>query len=223
MLKHLHLADLVSLLNISFGFLAILAILAGEQYLALGLLFFAIFADGLDGIIARKTTSGPLGSYLEAMGDMTSLSISPLLFFYFSFQDQLSDYLLYIALLLYLITSVIRLSSFHILKQPDSFIGLPVSVSAITILLLSIINFPAYYSLFIFCLLSIAMISPIRFPKNTMMVNLIAVFLLLLMLLTITYSQIPAYLLLIALAGYCIFGPLKCHFSTTKKQSITSK
>ena len=66
-------ADIISIINALFGFLAIMILSLSflNQTLAYRLsllcLFLGLLADGLDGFIARKTTQGPLGPYLESV------------------------------------------------------------------------------------------------------------------------------------------------------------
>ena len=76
MFKLLSIADGISLLNASFGFLAILSLFSGifssdelRIRVSFSFIVLAIIADGLDGIVARKTTHGQLGEYMEAMGE----------------------------------------------------------------------------------------------------------------------------------------------------------
>ena len=75
MIKLISFADIISMINACLGFLAIVMLFLKEMQLSLSFIFIAILTDGLDGIVARKTRNGELGEYLEAMADMTSLSI----------------------------------------------------------------------------------------------------------------------------------------------------
>ncbi len=66
MIKLLSVADVISLTNALFGFLAILMLFSSEMNLAFSFILLALLADGLDGIVARKTRKGELGEYMEA-------------------------------------------------------------------------------------------------------------------------------------------------------------
>ena len=57
MIKHVHIADLISLINVAFGFLAIFVLLVDDTWagqirihLAFSLILLALLADGLDGV-----------------------------------------------------------------------------------------------------------------------------------------------------------------------------
>ena len=83
LLKLLKPADLLSLLNALFGFAAILFVLDGtsvtERALehALVLILLAVVADCLDGTVARKMGSSPIGKYLDSLADMISFGVAP--------------------------------------------------------------------------------------------------------------------------------------------------
>ena len=179
MLKLLTKADAISLLNASFGFLAILFIILDEQRVAVSFIFLALLADGLDGIIARRFGGGKMGESLEAMADMVSLSLAPL-FFMFVYAIDLKIENILISLptilvgLLFISCSTIRLASFHVLKDKHYFIGLPASVSTILLIGLSYFDLPLFSYFVIFLILSILMISSIKFPKPTITMNLTA-------------------------------------------------
>ena len=183
------------------------------MYFSFSLILLAILADGLDGIIARRTRHGELGEYLEAMADMTSLGIAPAIFVYFTYSSLYATSLLFslvliIALLLFLGCSIIRLSSFHSLKEKDFFIGLPASASTIFLVVLVFFEVPLPYILIVLILISILMISPIRFLKPGRYINTVACILILLSIaLGRLYMGIAPILLILALAVYTIAGP----------------
>ncbi len=213
MLKLLTKADAISLLNASFGFLAILFIIFDEQRLAVSFIFLALLADGLDGIIARRFGGGKMGESLEAMADMVSLSLAPL-FFVFVYAIELKIENILISLpailvgLLFVSCSAIRLASFHVLKDKHYFVGLPASVSTVLLIGLSYFDLPLFSYLVILLILSMIMISSIKFPKPTITMNLSAtIFILLGIVLYTYYHSISFILLLSAMILYSICGP----------------
>ena len=111
MIKLLSLADVISLTNAIFGFLAVLMVFSNEMRLAFSFILLALLADGLDGIVARKTRKGELGEYMEAMADMISLGIAPAFFVYNVYYDVVSDSMLYHGLLI--VTLIIFVSRHH--------------------------------------------------------------------------------------------------------------
>ena len=154
MLKLLTKADAISLLNASFGFLAILFIILDEPRLAVSFILLALLADGLDGIVARRFGGGKMGESIEAMADMVSLSLAPLFFvFIYAIELEIENILISLPTILvgliFIICSAIRLASFHVLKNKHYFVGLPASVSTILIIGLSYFNLPLFSYLII--------------------------------------------------------------------------
>ncbi|UCD12904.1 MAG: CDP-alcohol phosphatidyltransferase family protein [Thermoplasmatales archaeon] len=217
MIKLLSIADLISLINACFGFLAILILLSDftpfelRIRLSFSFILLALLADGLDGVIARKTRTGELGDYLEAMADMTSMGIAPSVFVYMVYYEMVSAALqtaLIIILILFVVCSFIRLSSFHLLKKETYYVGIPASASTIFLLIASFLEIELPYTLLFIVVLSFATISHIRFPKPGLKVDTIAATLIVL---TIAmgkfYYNVAPLLLFSALAVYSIVGP----------------
>jgi CDP-diacylglycerol--serine O-phosphatidyltransferase len=213
MIKLVAPADIITFLNLGFGFLAVLMLFSGTVRLAYSFLFLALLADGLDGVVARRTHKGKMGEYLEAIADMVSLSIAPLVLVYFHYVDGIAESsvltgLIYVVLLFFLVGSAIRLSSFHILKNTEFFIGLPASVSTIFLLLGVFFSLDFLYMLMVLIMLSVALISPVRFPKPGVVVNSIAVVLIVLFLFFWDfYMNVIPLLLTGALLMYSLIGP----------------
>ena len=72
MIKLIVPADIISMLNALFGFMAILILSINPTYayrLSFTFILLALIADGLDGIVARKPRKGEMGPYLESMAD----------------------------------------------------------------------------------------------------------------------------------------------------------
>ena len=123
MIELLSIADCVSLTNAIFGFLSIVMVFIGEIRLAFSFILLALLADGLDGIIARRTRESKIGEFLESMADMTSFGIAPTIFIYTIYYKFVScciykHIFLLIILILFLSMVIVRLASFHLLKQP---------------------------------------------------------------------------------------------------------
>ena len=214
MIKLLSIADFVSLANAIFGFLAILMIFLNEIHLSFFFILIALLADGLDGIVARKTRKGELGEYMEAMADMISLSIAPSFFVYNIYHDFVSKCVYYhsllvVILIVFLSLSIVRFASFHIIKEKKFFVGLPASAGTIFILVLSFLKIEFMYILPCIVVISIAMVSPLRFPKIGWKIGTItAVLILLTLIMGDIYYSIAPILLIIALAIYAIAGPI---------------
>ncbi len=225
MVKLLSVADLVTLLNAVLGFLALLLVFSNQFQLAASLILLGLLADGLDGIIARRIGTGRLGEYLETIADMISLSIAPLVLLYKLYYDtvvmQLSVHLLFSSLLVFsLICSIIRLTSFPLLKEKQFFSGLPTSASAVFLVILSYLKPDIWLVLPVIFALSVAMISSVRFPKPDLKMDFIAaVFIIVTIVLDSMYYNIAPLLLLVAVSCYILVGPFYLHVK--KKRHVT--
>ncbi|MBU0498027.1 MAG: CDP-alcohol phosphatidyltransferase family protein [Candidatus Thermoplasmatota archaeon] len=214
MIRFVTTADLLSLLNACFGFLAILAIFFDEQRFSFSFIFLALLADGLDGIVARKYGAGKMGEHLEAMADMLSLSVAPAAYvFIFGIIQTGYDTVFFVTalmvLLLFLVASGIRLAAFHVLKETKYFIGLPASVSTIILVGLATLGIPAVILLLIMVVVTVLMISPVRFLKLTIWITTIAAVLIIGSLLFYrSYSAISIVALLLAIILYAIGSPI---------------
>ena len=229
MLKLVSIADLFSITNALFGIFAIffllydflccldLRIRVSFSFILLGLL-----ADGIDGIIARKTRKSEIGEYLESMADMTTLVIAPSVFIYFIYIDSISGsiyrvfYLLF-ALILFLFFGIIRLASFHIMKEDKFFIGLPASASTILLIIPAYLQVDFIYILPMVIIIGAAMASDIKFLKTDTKINGVAFILILLtLILSKDYQGFAPILLFIAILVYSIGGPLYIRFLMKK-------
>jgi CDP-diacylglycerol--serine O-phosphatidyltransferase len=229
MINLLSIADVISITNAIFGILAILFLLpigTNEEFqirASFSFILLALLADGLDGIIARKIGKSDIGEYLESMADMTSLVIAPSVFIYFIYTNLIGDYFyryiyLLIALVLFLSFGIIRLASFHIMKEDKFFLGLPASVSTIILLMISWFRVEFIYILPAVIIIGAAMASDIKFPKPRIRINAIATFLILLTLIMYdNYYRVAPLLLLIAIVVYAIGGPIFTKFLVKNK------
>lgn len=220
MIKLLSVADVVSLTNAFFGFLAILILFSNilpsddlRIRVSFSFILIAILADGIDGIVARKIGKSELGDHMESMADLTSLGIAPSLFIYYVYSSCVSYCVYYhsylaIAVILFLSMSIIRLASFHILKEKDFFVGLPASASTIILLTLAFLEVEFWYILLVIIIISFALVSKIRFPKPGYKINAIAAVLIILtLILGKNYNSIAVISLLSAIAAYVVIGP----------------
>ena len=220
MIKLLSVADLISIINAVFGFLAILFLfsdLIPDEYrlrLSFSFILLALLADGLDGIVAHKIRKSEIGDYLESMADMTSMCIAVAVFIFFIYSGDISSsmyrhvYLLS-ALVLFLFFGIVRLASFNAMKEKNFYVGLPASASAIILLILSYFKVEFVYILPAVIIIGAAMASNIVFPKPVMKVNAVAAVLIILtLILDKSFYSIAPWLLFVAILLYSIGGPV---------------
>ena len=226
MIRILSVADIITIINAVLGFLALLMVFSHQLQIAASLILLGLLFDGLDGIVARRMRKSGIGEYLEAIADMVSLSIAPLALLYNIYYDAVFSQLylhlvLGIVLVFSLICSIIRLSSFSLLKQRQFFLGLPTSASAIFLVVASFLKPDVLYILPVIIILSLAMISSILFPKPGLKMNLItAVLIIATIFLHNMYYNIVPLLLLVGLISYIIFGPIYLMFKKRKLQNM---
>jgi len=212
-------ADLISITNAICGLLAIFVLFTDfavsdlRLRVAFSFILLALLADGLDGIVARKTSQSDLGEYFESMADMTSLAIAPAIFIYVIYLEKITvdRYQIYLILvLLYLVTfSIIRLASFHIMKEKKFFVGIPASASTIILITLAYLEIDFFYMLIAIVIITPALIGYIKFPKPGIKVNAVASALIILTLIfDKSYNQITIILLFAAILIYSIAGPI---------------
>jgi CDP-diacylglycerol--serine O-phosphatidyltransferase len=189
-------------------------IFIGKIHLSILFILIAILADGLDGIVARKTRQSKIGEYLDSMADMTSFGIAPAFFIYAVYHDFVSccfykHFILLIVLVVFLSLSIIRLASFHIMNDKKFFVGLPAPSGAIFLIIIAYLEIELVYILPAIIMISILMVSNVRFPKPGFKIDAIAAVLIFLTIITDrNFHSIAPIVLLIAICAYIIIGPL---------------
>lgn len=145
-----HLPNIITLLNLFCGCIAITFVVQQQFEMAFYFVCLGIFLDFFDGFFARLfQVASPLGLQLDSLADMVTSGVVPgLTMFYMmleAFGLQITDpfsaqYAL--AFLGFLVTlgSCYRLANFNIdTRQTDSFIGLPTPANALFILSLPLV------------------------------------------------------------------------------------
>jgi len=229
MIKLLSLADIISITNAIFGILSIIFLfsnLIDSQDLrfrvSFSFILIAVLADGLDGIVARKLGKSEIGEYLEAMADTTSLTIAPAIFIYFIYSDATAccfynNIFLLFVLILFVSFGIIRLASFHILKNDKIFVGFPAPASTVLLLVLAYFRIDFIYILLVVIIIGAAMISNIKFPKPGLKTNSFAAFLIILtLIIEKSYFGIAPLLLFIAVLTYTVGGAIYIKFLVKK-------
>lgn len=151
-----HIPNAITLLNLSTGLLAIIAIFRGYFDEAFIFVCLGIFLDFWDGFLARKfNVAGPLGVQLDSLADMVTCGVVPGLMMFRLFEDiqqtqpeyMLTEETFYMGFVPYLgflitIASCYRLANFNIdTRQTDSFVGLPTPANALVIMSIPMIQY----------------------------------------------------------------------------------
>jgi len=135
------LPDIFTITNGTLGFLAIYFILIGDLLLASRIVFLCIFFDSFDGFLARRNNNcAEFGRSLDSLSDIISFGIVPSFIFINYGNDSLLSLLLGA---IYVISGLLRLSRFNAINSEEYF-GLPITIGAIFITLLFIVEIPFY-------------------------------------------------------------------------------
>jgi CDP-diacylglycerol--serine O-phosphatidyltransferase len=145
-----HIPNILTLLNLLCGCIAIVFISKLRFDLAFYFVCLGIFFDFFDGFFARKFgVAGPLGVQLDSLADMVTSGVAPgyvmyqLLSFDGSFMQITNDLSFFqVSFLGFIITlgACYRLANFNIdTRQSDSFIGLPTPANALFIMSLPLV------------------------------------------------------------------------------------
>ena len=216
-------SDVISLLNMSSGFLSIISSINHEFEIAAILMILAIMFDSVDGWVARKTnrqdTLG-FGKNIDSLSDIVSFGVAPAIFIYSSINTTSSIFQTIVILvsLMIVVCGVLRLTRYNVIAgkiDTQDFIGFPIPAISFVI---ATFYLSGLYNLYITLILSIVisalMISNIRYPKfdNIPMIG-ISVVLIILLILPVNTSiyniNIPAIILLLFCLYYLIINLIK--------------
>lgn len=161
------LANGITLMNLSFGILAIMCVVKDVDSLALLFILLAALFDRFDGMVARKfNTESAFGKELDSLCDLVSFGVAPALLIYHSVLYQVHAGGLTLTVL-FILCGAVRLARFNVKEFDGSFYGLPITAAGV-VLGLCYFLLPYVNILFFVCMISILMIlmvSPIRIAK----------------------------------------------------------
>jgi CDP-diacylglycerol--serine O-phosphatidyltransferase len=151
------LPDILTLANAFSGFLAVVFILYRSFTVAMILLPLAFIFDLVDGYVARKIKrEGEFGMHLDSMADLVSFGVAPTVFGAAILPLNLVRGF---ALAFFLLTGLLRLARFDIVKSKSYFIGLPISISSVIFPALYFLQLDYYFYTPVYLILGMAMIS----------------------------------------------------------------
>jgi len=158
--------DLLTILNISLGFAAILLICESQSAdmikAAIIIIILAAVADGLDGFVARKTGSGPLGANLDSLADLLSFGAAPAFLVVVAFR---LPHHIWPAAIFFLVCGALRLARFNISSKSDQlFEGLPIPAAGMALSSSILLGRPDL-TVSLMIVLALLMVSSIPYPK----------------------------------------------------------
>ena len=160
-------ANILTMLNLSSGCLALILLMNGYASLGAVLIFTAALFDMYDGKVARSlNVTSDFGKQLDSLADLISFGVAPALLIY---QNILSEYSVAgIPLtVMYILCGAIRLARYNVTTFTGSFQGLPIPVAG-CILALAFISrsfIPSVLFMLFLLTLSVLMIGTFKVKK----------------------------------------------------------
>lgn len=197
------------------GVISVIASANGHYLKAIIYIVFSLILDGLDGRVARLTkTTSKFGVEFDSLADIVAFGVAPAMLFYFSVGQNFGRLGSLVAAL-FVVFGAIRLARFNVMTgtyEPSVFIGLPIPtaaiVSAFWVGLSLEYNFTRsaeWFLLILQALLSILMVSNIRYPSFKKIDLKQANFLKILIILTVVCSLLYIYPLEVSTALVSIY------------------
>ena len=228
--------DIISILNLVFGFLAILMVMDNQLGYASLCILLAVVFDSVDGWVSRKLNRNDpfgFGKNIDSLADVVSFGVAPAVLLYYMGLG-ISDwaaYLVGIVALFTLICGMLRLVRYNIISDRinyPGFIGFPIPGTAIilaTYYLSGLFNIAVASILMLFA--GYLMISTIRYPKidNYYIIGFGALMILLLLLpinVSIGAVNLPALMLFIISLVYMFMTFLEFFIDTEEALSPES-
>ena len=217
------LSDIISLLNMSSGFLSAISSINHNFELAAILMLIAIIFDSSDGWVARKINRQDdlgFGKNIDSLSDIVSFGVAPAIFIYSCINTTpgIFQAIVILTSLFIVICGVLRLTRYNVIAgklDTTDFIGFPIpgiSFVIATFYLSGLFN--PYIALILSIIISLLMISNIRYQKfdNIPIIAISAVLILILILpinIIIFNINIPALILLLFCLYYLIINLIK--------------
>ena len=207
-------SDIISLLNMCSGFLAIISSINNN---------LAIIFDSIDGWVARKTNRQDdlgFGKNIDSLSDAISFGVAPAIFLYSCINTTpgINQVIVILVSLMIVICGVLRLTRYNVIADKidtKDFIGFPIpgiSFILATFYLTGLFN--PYVALILSIVVSLLMVCNIQYPKfdNIPLIAISAVLILILILqikLVLFNVNIAAMLLLVFCLYYLIINLIK--------------
>jgi archaetidylserine synthase len=205
--------DFVSLMNAGFGFIALIAVAYDDFTVAAGMVLVGAIADGLDGIIARRTTSGELGVDIDSLSDIVSFGIAPAFLAHYVARD--TSLVLSLVPIVFVLAALVRLAAYNV-QDADvpGFTGVPSTFAGVFVVVLFLSGVPDLFGAEGLVLvastvvLAYMMLVEISYPdirdKHAVGAGAVVA---LTVLFPHAYGAVLAKVLLVALVGYFVFAP----------------
>jgi len=216
-------SDIISLLNMSSGFLSIINSMNHNLELSAILMIVAIMFDSADGWVARKTNRQDelgFGKNIDSLSDIVSFGVAPAIFIYSCINTTpgIFQTIVILVSLMIVVCGVLRLTRYNVISdklKTKDFIGFPIpgiSFALSTFYLSGLFN--PYLALILSIVISLLMICNAEYKKldNIPLIAISAVLIILLILpikITVFNINLPAAILLLFCLYYLIINLIK--------------
>ncbi len=219
------------------GVLSIVASSKGEFEKAVYMILLSLLFDGLDGRVARLTkTTSRFGAEFDSLADLVAFGMAPAMLFYFDIGIHYNKLGILLSGL-YVVFGAIRLARFNVTNpssEPSVFIGVPIPTAAVFISIWILFSIKYHimqdhfsWIILIFVgLVSILMVSNIRYPSfkkiDFKKANFKKVLIVLIVLFSFTYLYLIESITLFFTA-YILYGLGRGVKSYNKRKKIAKK
>lgn len=205
--------------SIFLGVLSVIYASKGKFEIACWLILISMILDGFDGRVARLTnTASKFGVEFDSLADVVAFGVAPAMLLYFYIGMDYGRLGMSVPAI-FVIFGAVRLARFNITSssEPNSFIGLPIPSAAVIVMLWVLIDLKygfikaygyEYMMLGGSFIISILMVSNIRYPSFKKIGWNFKSFIAVILLLGIIYIY-PQETLCVLMSGYVIYGIIR--------------
>lgn len=161
------LANGITLMNLSFGIMAIIFIVKGSLHLSLIFILLAALFDRFDGSVARHfNTESEFGKELDSLCDLISFGVAPSLLIYHAVLFEVPVAGLAVTIL-YILAGAVRLARYNVKEFDGAYCGLPITAAGVAVILSFFLlpYLPVTFFVVFQSLLTILMVAPIKIAK----------------------------------------------------------
>jgi CDP-diacylglycerol--serine O-phosphatidyltransferase len=157
-------ANAMTSANLVAGFLGLVAVVDAHMRLAAAFVVMAAICDSLDGMLARRRGGdGTFGTNLDSLADLVSFGVVPAMALYLGPLSS-RPFLGLTACSGLVLAAAWRLARFSLVKRCDYFLGLPVPVTGV-LLMIMLLSRPGFgVTLVAVLIVSGLMVSTLHFP-----------------------------------------------------------
>lgn len=159
--------NILTVINLFAGVVAILLALVQQWALAVGLIFGAALFDSLDGRVARRlNVASEFGKQLDSLADLVSFGVAPAVLTYLLVFTQ-SGWSGYLVAAVFPVCGALRLARFQISDVKSYYVGLPLAAAGPILAASAYFAqvLPAAVQAVILLALSGLMVSTVKLPK----------------------------------------------------------